>query len=187
MPALVQEGHSQFDVTVGRSFGAECYELEPIPSSTDSQALDIDIGFYRDVGLGVTVHKTENQVDQIKKEICKIFSSNIPKVTTEANLKVVDFVDITMDLVTKQDQPFMKPNNTPPCEHKHSNPPPPSIKKNIPKSVNTRLSSISSCADVFRKTTAAYQIAFNSSEYKHKLQYNPQAMTDSDGGARSRK
>ena len=120
----MQEGHSQFDVTVGRSFGAECYELEPIPSSTDSQALDIDIGFYRDVGLGVTVQKTENQVDQIKKEICKIFSSNIPKVTTEANIKVVDFLDITMDLATKQDQPFMKPNNPPPCEHKHSNPPP---------------------------------------------------------------
>ena len=181
-----KKGNSQFDVTMGSSDGAECCELVGLFLLDQLKALDIDIGLYRDDGLGVAVNKTQRQVDLIKKEICKIFSSNSLKVTIEANLKVVDFLDITMNLVTKQYQPFMKPNNTPLYVHKHSNHPP-SITKNIPESVNRRLSSISSSDDAFRKTTAAYQIALNNSKYKHQLKYNPQAIPDNNEGARSRK
>ena len=38
--------------------------------------MDIDIGLYRDNGLGVVCNKTAKQVDQMKKEIYRIFRDN---------------------------------------------------------------------------------------------------------------
>jgi hypothetical protein len=96
------------------------------------------------------------QIENIKKKICKIFTNNKLKITIEANLKTVDFLDITMDLKSDIHKPYMKPNNTTLYVCKESNHPP-SITKNIPKSINIRLSSISSNEASFNEAVPAYQ------------------------------
>ena len=48
---------------------------------------------------------------------------------------------------------------------------PPGILKNIPVSVNTRLSELSSSEEVFNNSVKDYQKALENSGYKHKLQY----------------
>ena len=50
------------------------------------------------------------------------------KITIKDNLKIVDFLDITMDLKTGEHKSYMKPNNTPLYVHKQSNHPPNIIK-----------------------------------------------------------
>ena len=50
---------------------------------------------------------------------------------------------------------------------------PPSILKNIPMSVNTRLCSISANEDVFNQACPIYQDALDKSGYDFKLKFNP--------------
>ena len=56
-----------------------------------------DLGLYRDDGLAV-LEGNGPMVERLRKEVIKIFKDNGLKVTTEANLKVTDFLDITLDL-----------------------------------------------------------------------------------------
>ena len=65
---------------------------------------------------------------------------------------------------------YNKPGNTPAYVHSKSNHPP-TIIRNIPTSINKRLSNISSNARTFSKATAIYQQALRNSEYEHSLQY----------------
>lgn len=87
-------------------------------------------------------------MENIKKNICKIFSTNGLKITIDVNFKCVDFLDVTLNLNTGIYQPFMKPNNTSLYVNKQTNHPP-NILKNIPEGINKRLSTISANETVF--------------------------------------
>jgi hypothetical protein len=79
-----------------------------------------------------------------------------------------------MDLRDNTFHPYMKPNNTPLYVNKNSNHPP-NITKNIPESINRRLSTISSDESSFYKAAPDYQQALENSGYKHKLKFDPHA------------
>ena len=64
----------------------------------------------------------------------------------------------------------MKPGNVPLYVHHKSNHPP-SILKNIPESINRRLSAISSDKESFDKTKSVYQDALDKSGYRYNLEY----------------
>ena len=63
------------------------------------QNLNIKIGLYRDDALAIG-RMTNRQFDNLKKQICKIFSDVGLKIEIEVNKKVVNFLDITLDLNT---------------------------------------------------------------------------------------
>ena len=132
------------------------------------------MGLYRDDGLAAT-SSTPRQVKVTKKKISAIFRRLGLEVTIDANLKSVDFLDITMNLDSDTYKPFTKPNNVPQyinCQSNH----PPSVLQNIPLAINKRLSKISCNEAVFDAATPAYQEALNKSGYKHVLKFDPQAM-----------
>ena len=110
--------------------------------------------------------------------MCDIFKSYGPGTTSTANLKKVDFLDITFDLENETFQPYTKPGNVPQYVHKMSDHPP-SIIKNIPESVNRRLSSISSNEQIFNAAIPQYQEAIKKSGYDYILRYDPQASIPS--------
>jgi hypothetical protein len=166
-----KKSNPNFDVTMGSFDGAETCEMIGLYILSQLQNLNINVGLYRDDGLAAC-RKTAKQVESIKKKICKIFGNNNLKITIEANQKIVDFLDITMDLRSGTHKPYMKPGNTPLYVHKHSNHPP-SITKNIPESINRRLSTISSNETAFNETTPAYQKALDNSGYSYQLKYRP--------------
>ena len=87
---------SDFDVTMGGFDGAETCELVGLFLLSQLTHLDIKVGLYRDDGLA-TCTKTPKQVEAIKKEMCKVFKKNSLQITIEANKKVVDFQDITLN------------------------------------------------------------------------------------------
>ena len=64
------------------------------------------------------------------------------KITIENNLPKVNFLDITMDLLSETFQPFRKPNDNPLYINSKSNQPG-HIIKNLPNAINRRLSEIS--------------------------------------------
>ena len=163
---------SNFDVTMGSYDGAEtcelvgCYLLSQL-----KQLPGIEIGLYRDDGLAV-LNQTPREVERAKKEICQIFARNNLKITIEANKKVVNFLDVTLDLNTGKFKPYTKPLSTLLYVHSQSNHPP-NIIRNIPAAINRRLSSISSDQAVFNEAAPQYQEALRKSGYMHKLEFKP--------------
>ena len=71
--------------------------------------LDVHVRLYRDDRLAICTN-TPKQVKAIKKEMRKIFKQSSLQITIEANKKVVDFLDITLDLRIAIYKPYKKPN-----------------------------------------------------------------------------
>ena len=90
--------------------------------------------------------------------------------TIEANKKVIDFLDVTLDLNTGKHKPYNKPNNIPEYVHKDSNHSPCTI-KNIP--INISLSELSSDHHIFEQAKCVYQNVLIKSGYNHQLTYTP--------------
>ena len=181
----MKKGNSIFDVTMGSFDGAEICDLVGLFILSQLQKLDLNIGLYRDDGLAVGI-QTPRQLEIIKLKICKIFKENQLSITIDANLKVVNFLDVTLDLNTGLFKPFMKSNDNPTYVNKNSNHPP-SILKNIPEAVNRRLSRISANENVFKEAIPPYQNALNKSGYDHELKYEPEKATNNQPKSRKRK
>ena len=64
------------------------------------------------------------QINQLCKKIIKIFKEIDFKIDIETNLKIVDFLDITFNLINGSYKPYKKPNNTLLYINKNSNHPP---------------------------------------------------------------
>ena len=162
-----------FDITMGGFHGAEVCDLVGLYLLSQlSQVLPKAlVGVYRDDGLAVSA-ATKRQNENIKKDICKIFTQNGLSITIDANMKVVNFLDINLDLNTGEFKPFMKENDNPVYVDVNSNHPP-MVLKNIPMGVNRRLSRISSSKEIFEKARIPYQEALDKSGYKHTLQFEP--------------
>ena len=91
---------------------------------------------------------TARRNEKLKDEIVQIFSRYGLKIDIWVNKKVVNFLDITLDLNTGLYTPYMKENNTILYVNKKSNHPPSTL-KNIPESVNNRLTRNSKNENVF--------------------------------------
>ena len=76
-------------------------------------------------------------------------------ITTKTNLKVVQFLDIELDLKNNTHRPYKKLNNNPMYINVNSNHPP-SIIKQIPESINRRLSNLSSNEEVVLNNIQPY-------------------------------
>ena len=94
--------------------------------------------------------------DKTRKELHKIFEQFGLKITAESNLHVVNFLDVTFDLSTGKYKPYRKPNDDPLYIQKLSNHPP-SILRQLPASINKRISTLSSDKQVFDDAVQTYQ------------------------------
>ena len=181
----VKKGNSKFDVTMGSLDSAEICDIVGLYILSQLQNLDLQIGLYRDDGLAAGF-QTPRQLENIKKKICKIFKDNQLSITIDANLKVVNFLDVTFDLNTGLYKPFMKTNDKPIYVNKNSNHPP-SILKNIPEAVTRRLSKISANEDVFKAAIPPYQNALNMSGYDYVMKYEETQATQKEKKNRKRR
>ena len=137
--------------------------------------INVNLGLYRDDGLGIS-NSTPRQIENFKKKICTVFKNHGLNITITANSKVVQFLDIEMNLEEGTYKPFIKPNDSPVYVHRLSNHPP-SITKNIPVAVNKRLSARSSSQDMFDSVKGVYQESIENSGYNFKLEYSPTSET----------
>ena len=148
-----------------RSLMVGCYLLSLLTKKYGQ-----NIGLYRDDGLAA-LKGNPQEVERIKKDICKVFRDHDLKITVEANTTKVNFLDVTLDLQSGKYYPYTKEGNVPLYVHRKSNHPP-SILKNIPESINKRLSEISSDKECFDNAKGVYQEALNKSGYHFNLSFN---------------
>ena len=129
-----------------------------------------NIGLYRDDSLAVFKNISGTQAEKIKKHFQNIFRKNNLNIIVKCNLKVVDYLDVTLNLSDGLCKPFHKPNSEINYIHRASNHPP-TIIKQLPLSVESRLSKLSSDENVFILAASVYQEALKRAGYNHKLKY----------------
>ena len=85
-------------------------------------------------------------------------------------MTTVNFLDVKLNLDNGTFCPYKKPNDTPKYVHIKSNHPP-NVLKELPKSVNKRLSTNSSSQKEFDEAKEPYQKALDDSGYRYTLCY----------------
>ena len=180
-PWVKKTGEENFDVPMGCYDVAEVcelvrtYILNKLKSITNKE----DIGLYRDDGLGIFQNIPKSEIERKKKQIVKVFKDCGLSITIKCNLKSVDFLDVTFDLVSEIYKPYRKPNNKPLYINKHSNHPP-NILKQLPKSIEKRISETSSNIDVFNRSIKIYNDALHESNFKETLKFVIPAPKNND-------
>ena len=155
-----------FDLTMGGFHGAEGCELVGLFLLFQLKEVNFNGGMHRDDGWGV-LRGTKRENENVKMMVCEIFGRNQLKITVDVKLKVVDFLDVTLDLSRDTFSPFMKPNNVLEYVNLSSNHPP-NITKNIPESINRRLNSLSKDENIFNQAIPPYQEALGRAGYQYK-------------------
>ena len=151
------------------------YILNKLKNVTNKE----NIGLYRDNGLGIFQNIPKIETKRKKKEIVKVFKDCGLSITIKCNLKSIDFLDVTFDLVNDIYKPYRKPSNKPLYIKKHSNHPP-GISKQLPKSIEKRTSETSSNIDVFNRSIKIYNDALYESNFKETLQFVIPAPKNND-------
>ena len=127
-------------------------------------------GLYRDDRLAVIKGLSGPEIERLKKNVVKTFKDCGLNIIIQANLHTVIYLDVTFDLRKDISLPYRKPDNPPVYINNCSNYPP-TVTKQLPKSISKRLSDFSSNEELFKKTKPAYRNALNKSGFQEKLSY----------------
>ena len=123
--------------------------------------------------------------EKIEKDFQKLFQQHGLKLIIKCNLKIVDFLDVTLTLTDSTYKPYHKPNDEICYIHKKSNHPH-SITKQLPISIETRLSKLSSNEKVFNESVCVYQEALDKSGYNLKLSFQKTSTNNTQRRQRKR-
>ena len=129
-----------------------------------------NIGLYRDDGLGVFKSHSGPETERKRKEIIRAFNTYNLSITIETNIRIVNFLDTTFDLINDIYRPYRKPNDTPVYINKNSNDPP-TVLRQLAKSVSKRISETSSNEEIFKESIPIYEEALKKSGFHEKLEY----------------
>ena len=135
---------------------------------------------YRDDGLSV-IEGNGQEVERVRKKLTKLFQEEGLKITTEANITVVDYLDVVLDLKNNSFKPFTKVNANTKYVSLHSNHPP-RVLSNLPDAIAKRLSSVSSSREMFEAEVGHYQQALAEAGYKDDLEYVELLDGEEDNG-----
>ena len=97
-----EEGDPNFDETMGSYDGAAIYELVALYILVLEEKYRKDkLGLYRDDGLAYFGNVNRSQAGRIRKEIISIFKTKFKlSITSETNLKIVNFLDAILNFKT---------------------------------------------------------------------------------------
>ena len=119
------------------------------------------IGLYRDDGLACFGNINGSQAERIRKEFTLIFKTEIIlSITSETNLKIVNVLDVSLNLNTGTHKPYNKPSNNPyilisiQIMHRKY-----ILYINLSKNIQKRLSKLSSTTRIFNNSKDLYNNA----------------------------
>ena len=104
------------------------------------------------------------------KKIIRAFKFLGFKIKISSNIKVPNFLDVTLNLSDNSYRPFLKTDQYPSYININSNHPN-SIIKQVPKAVNTRISRLSSDKKNFHESSKMYIEALKNSMFKEEFTY----------------
>ena len=112
-------------------------------------------------------------MERIRKAFTKLFKNEFSlNIVSDSNLKVVNFLDLTLNLSTGKYEPYSNCDNKPLYMNLKSNHPP-NIIKNLPESTSRRINKLSSDKTVFNNSKELFSNALSNSEFDHKIKFQP--------------
>ena len=133
------------------------------------------VGLYRDHGLMYIPNSNGPNTSSIQKKIIRAFKLLGFKIEISSNNKIVNFLDLTLDLSNNIYKPFIKMNQSPSYINVNSNHPK-AIIKQVPKAVKLRIRNLSVNEEIFRKGSKMYIDALKSSGYKENFTYKEEKV-----------
>lgn len=128
-------------------------------------------GIYRDDSLMI-LKTTGRGCTKMGEKLEKLFREQFNlRITFEANLTVVNFLDVTMSLVDGTHRPYRKDDLIPLYIHKNSNHPP-HVKKQMVKMIGRRISDLSSNEDIFNQSAPIYNQALRNSGFLSSIEFS---------------
>ena len=170
---------------MGSYSGAELCELIGLYMLNQLREVDICPILYRDDGL-LCLNKPAKAVHKIGLKIIDIFKKNGLSITTNVNKRVVNFLDLTLDLNSASYYIYVKEGHIPLYVHKLSNHPQ-NVIENIPKGVEKRLSNLSMTEELFLQKKEFFEECLRKSGYHYTLRYNPDTDFGGEKVIRNRK
>ena len=151
-------GGDLFDVAMGAYDDAEICELVGtfLLENISQICNEGNIGLYWDDGLAVLRNKSDTELEIIKKKLQRLFKEYDLEIIAESNKKIVNYLEVTLNLKDGTFRPDHKSGDQMQYMHTASNHSP-NIIKNIPISIETRLSNLSSTETIFKESTAHYK------------------------------
>ena len=131
--AWTKKNHSDmFDVTMGSFDGAEVCELIGLflLNNLSEKYGKNNVGLYGDDGLVLLRNASGPQSERTSKNITREFKRQGLNICISTNLKICNFLDVTLNLTDGTYCPYRKPNNetfyidnnkTPTCSHRPTN------------------------------------------------------------------
>ena len=133
------------------------------------------VGLYWDDGIMYIPNSNGPNSSSIQKKIIRAFKLLGFKIEISSNNKIVNFVDVTLDLSNNTYKPFKKMDQSPSYININSNHPKVIIKQ-VPKAVNLRIRNLSVNEEIFRKGSKMYIDALKSSGYKENFTYKEEKV-----------
>ena len=115
-----------------------------------------------------------------------IFKSKGLDIVIQCNMKVVDYLDVTLNLIDGSFKPFRKPDDETNYIHAESDHTP-NIIKQLSISVEKIISDLSSSEEIFVQSKQYYQDALMKSGHTYELKYNPSETSENRRRRRERK
>ena len=131
-----------------------------------------NIRLYMDDGLSIFRNKSGPQLEKIKKKLQRLFEEQDQEIITESSQTIVNYLDITLHLKDGTFRHYHKPGDQIQYIDTESNHPT-NIIKDIPVSLGTCLSCLSSTEIIVNKSTTHYKDNLQQSGYNKKLTYKP--------------
>ena len=113
------------------------------------------LGLYHNDGLLYIPNSNGPLSSSIQKRIIRAFKFLGFKIEISSNIKIVNFLDVTLDLSNNSYKPFIKTNQNPSSINVNSNHPK-NIIKQIPKAVNLRIGKLSANKKIFKESSKRY-------------------------------
>ena len=146
-----KEGNNGFDGTMGSFAGAVICEfvgLYVLYTSFTKYGRNL-LGIYRDDGLACFENVSGPQADRNGKDFIDIFRKEFQlSIVCETNVKIVNFLDVTLDWRTGKYKPYNNSGNIPLYINAKSNHPS-NIIKNVPESISVRMNKLSCDKSLF--------------------------------------
>ena len=178
--SIKKDSNKDFDAATGSFYGAEICDLVGlyilyILSTKYGKDLN---GFYRDDGFACFENISGPQADRIRKDFVNIFRKEFQlNIVCETNLKIMNVLDVILNLTTGKYKPYNKPGNIPLYINVKSNHPP-NIIKNLPENISRHVNKLSSDKSVFENSKYFYNSALSNSGFKDKIKFNPDYKRD---------
>ena len=176
---IKKNGDTNFDMTLEKFDGAELCKLVGlyILQILGEKYGKHRIGLYHDNRLACFQYTSGPPVDRIRKDLIKIFKEDFDlSIICKTNFKVVNVLDVTLNLTVGKYKPYNKPYNNP----LHINIPsnnPPNIVENIPDNISKRIKSLSADETTFNTSKDLCNNALADSGFKYKITFQKQQNT----------